>query len=176
MRRVGAGTKWALWSNSVSMHSLFILIDSGSLETIPCNAKPVQDRKAMNTCANHLHCEHCRRIFLFSWFCLLTSTWNCEEVSDSDFIPDAGLWYILLEHHIICTVAYTLIRQQKGTGPVCEDFWCVFLFISYSQADKMAIHQQETSFSVFLFAKKSKLHNQKNSSYLQCMEKWLQNW
>lgn len=35
-----AGIKGALWTDRVSELSLFMLIDSGSLETVPCNATP----------------------------------------------------------------------------------------------------------------------------------------
>lgn len=44
-----ARTKWELTAGGVTEHSLFMVIDSGSLETAPCNATPIQDRKMINT-------------------------------------------------------------------------------------------------------------------------------
>lgn len=46
---MGAGTKWALKTSGVGRHSLLMLIDSGSLETVPCNATPILDRRMINT-------------------------------------------------------------------------------------------------------------------------------
>lgn len=37
----------------------------------------------------------------------------CEEVSDPDFIPDAGVWYILLENHSIYSGIHLLGSKKK---------------------------------------------------------------
>lgn len=96
------------------VHSLFILIDSGSLETIPCNATPMQDRKAINTRFSLCGGKQRARCLLLTCFPLLTS--NLE-------LPGTRRLHSTCRsviHIIKSTVA--AIRQEQEQ--ICGDFGC----------------------------------------------------
>lgn len=99
-------------------HSLFILIDSGSLETIPCNATPMQDRKAINTRFSLRGGKQQARCLLLTCFPLLTS--NLE-------LPGTR------RLHSTCRSVIHIIRaswQLSGRSRSGADFGCA-LFSFY---------------------------------------------
>lgn len=68
---------WNKVNNGIRMHLLFILNASGSLETIRCNAKLMQDRKVANTSSS-------------------SPAWTLNKLLHAHFNPSAhislGLW------------------------------------------------------------------------------------